>query len=388
MRSNATHFILLFIIYAAFVSLGLPDSVLGVAWPAMRRDLRQPLEALGLITIVLTACSAISSFASAWILKRLGTGPVVLLSGLLTGGAMLGFSFAPSFAWLLLLAIPLGLGAGSVDAGLNHFVAEHYSSRHMNWLHGFWGVGAIFGPIIMGTAIAGTANWSGGYRYIALIQLGLALIFWLSLPLWKREPAVANHAENFVPPVFKPFKSWTPWLAASLYLVYAAVEMGVGLWTMSILVDARQIAPLKAGLWISGFYGAIMTGRFATGLIAERVGNRRLVRYGIVIAMAGAFLFAMPNFPAALSLGGLVLIGLGCAPIYPSLMHETPRRFRPEMARTVVGRQVAFAYVGSAIMPAAFGLLAAKAGLVTVMPGVIVAIFLLLILSEILNRAT
>lgn len=388
MRSNVAHFILLCIIYAAFVSLGLPDSVLGVAWPAMRQDLRQPLEALGLITVVLTACSALSSFASGQVLKRLGTGPVVLLSGFLTGGALLGFSFAPSFVWLLLLAIPLGLGAGSVDAGLNHFVAEHYSSRHMNWLHGFWGVGAIIGPIIMGTAIAGTANWSGGYRYIAFVQLGLGFLFLISLPLWKRERTKAGREKNILPASFKPLQRWMPWLAASLFLIYAAIEMGVGLWTVSILVEDRRVNPLAAGMWVSGFYGAIMVGRFATGLIAERFGNRLLVRFGIIIALIGAFFFAIPELPPALSLIGLILLGLGCAPIYPSLMHETPRRFSPDIARSVVGRQVAFAYLGGAIMPAAFGLLAAHVGLIAVMPGVIVAIVLLLLGSEILNRMT
>jgi len=270
------HFILLGIIYFAFISLGLPDSVLGVAWPTMRATLLQPIEAAGLITLVLTICSAISSFASGAVLKRLGTGPVVMISGLLTGLALLGFSFGPSFGVLLLLAIPLGLGAGSVDAGLNHFVAQHYSSRHMNWLHGCWGIGATLGPIIMGMALATVAGWAQGYRHIAFIQLGLAFLFLLTLTLWNREratPDAAAHDEQ--PLMLKPLNPKAPWLAVSLYLVYATIEVGTGLWAASVLVDDRHVSAPTAGLWVSCFYGAIMAGRFGTGLIAARMGNRR-----------------------------------------------------------------------------------------------------------------
>jgi fucose permease len=383
------HFILLGIIYFAFISLGLPDSVLGVAWPAMRTSLSQPIEAAGLITLVLTICSAISSFASGAVLKRLGTGPVVMISGLLTGLALLGFSFGPSFGILLLLAIPLGLGAGSVDAGLNHFVAQHYSSRHMNWLHGCWGIGATLGPVIMGMALATAAGWTQGYRHIAFIQLGLAFLFLLTLPLWNRERATPDAtAHDDLPLTLKPLNPKAPWLAVSLYLVYATIEVGTGLWAASVLVDDRHVSAPTAGLWVSCFYGAIMAGRFGTGLIAARMGNRRLVRYGLVMAMLGTALFSVSGLPSSLSLVGLMLLGLGCAPIYPSLMHETARRFDADTARIVIGRQVGFAYVGAAAGPAAMGLLAAAAGAGAIMPVVLLAVVLLLVLSEILNSMT
>jgi len=383
------HFILLGIIYFAFISLGLPDSVLGVAWPAMRASLAQPIEAAGLITLVLTICSAISSFASGAVLKRLGTGPVVMISGLLTGLALLGFSLGPSFGVLLLLAIPLGLGAGSVDAGLNHFVAQHYSSRHMNWLHGCWGIGATLGPVIMGMALATATGWAQGYRHIAFIQLGLAFLFLLTLPLWNRERATPDAAAHDDQPLtLKPLNPKAPWLAVSLYLVYATIEVGTGLWAASVLVDDRHVSAPTAGLWVSCFYGAIMAGRFGTGLIAARMGNRRLVRYGLVMAMLGAALFSVSGLPSSLSLVGLMLLGLGCAPIYPSLMHETARRFDADTARIVIGRQVGFAYVGAAAGPAAMGLLAAAAGAGAIMPVVFLAVVLLLILSEILNTMT
>ncbi len=383
------HLFLLGVIYVAFVSLGLPDSVLGVAWPTMRVTLGQSIETAGLITLVLTVCSAASSFASGAVLKRLGTGPVVALSGLLTGLALLGFSFAPSLGFLLGMAIPLGLGAGSVDAGLNHFVARHYSSRHMNWLHGCWGIGATLGPVIMGSALAKPTGWTHGYQRISFIQLGLALVFLLTLPLWKRQVAATDKDSHEVQPsARKPRNPIAPWLAPLLYLIYVAVEGGTGLWTASILVDERHLDAFSAGLWMSCFFGSIMTGRFATGLIAERIGNRRLVRYGLVIAMVGASLFCFADLPRSLTLGALMLLGLGCAPIYPSLMHETARRFDADTARQVVGRQVGFAYLGAAAVPAAMGVLAAAIGLSAIMPTMVLALVLLLVLSETLNSMT
>lgn len=385
--------ILLALVYAAFISLGLPDSALGVAWPSIREGMGQPIEAVGIITLIVTVCSALSGFASAWVLKRFGTGPVILISCLLTGGALLGFSLAPSFVWLPLLAIPLGFGGGSVDAGLNHFVAEHYSSRHMNWLHGCWGIGATLGPVILSAAIGGTAGgggWAAGYRSIALIQLSLAAVFLMSLPLWSREgaipPAQAESMEARQGKALVP--AWAAWLGPGLYFVYAAVETGTGLWAASVLVGARNMGAAQAGFAMSVFYGSIMAGRFLTGLIAGRLGNRRMVRMGLCLSFAGALVFILAGASPELSMLGLGLIGLGCAPVYPCLMHETPRRYNAETTRKVVGRQVAFAYIGGAIVPPAFGLIAGHVGLEAVMPGVAISALLLLGLSELLNRVT
>ncbi len=253
------HITLLSIIYLAFISLGLPDSVLGVAWPSMRVSLGQALEAAGLVTLVLTVCSAASSLASGVVLQRLGTGLVVLLSGLLTGAGLLGFALAPSMAWVLVWAVPLGLGAGSVDAGLNHFVAEHYSSRHMNWLHGCWGVGATIGPVVMGAALVSAGGWQSGYRTIASVQLALALVFLLTLRLWQREPVavpVPDHpARRIAGARAKVVPPWALWLAPSLYLVYATIEIGTGLWAASILVEGRGHDAPTAGLWVSCLFG-------------------------------------------------------------------------------------------------------------------------------------
>jgi fucose permease len=384
------HWVLLGIVYVSFISLGLPDGVLGVAWPAIRADMGQPLAAMGVITITMTVCSASASFFAGRIVQRIGTGAVVASSCLMTALALVGFSYAPSFAWLVLLAIPLGLGAGAVDASLNHFVAAHYSSRHMNWLHGFWGVGATTGPLIMGLALASTAGWTAGARAIGFIQLALAVVLWLTLPLWSREHSKppAEEGSHGKPSHFKPVRPVALWLAPLTFLFYVAAEMGTGLWAASILVGARGLTTTEAGLWVSLYFGSITAGRFGVGLVANRLGNRRLVRLGLGLAATGAAVFALPGLPTALSMAGLVLMGLGCAPVFPSLMHETARRFPDPVASMVIGRQMGFAYAGGSVIPAIFGLLATWAGLNAVMPVVVVVLLALLALTAALDRIT
>ena len=380
--------LLLIVIYLAFVSLGLPDSVLGLAWPAMRTSLGQPLEALGIVTFLLTACSAFSGFMSGKILSHFGTGRVTFVSALMTGLSLLGLSLVPSFPFMIALAFPLGLGAGSVDAGLNHFVAEHYSSKHMNWLHACWGVGATLGPMIMGGALIGAGHWPQGYQTIAACQLTLATILLLSLGLWKQQAPSQPDPEK-VPDSGQPnTAAWVPVLAASLFVVYAAVELSTGLWAASILIEGRHFQPGLAGLAITLFYGSIMGGRVLIGFVSNKVGNRRLIRLGLVIAIVGIVTLAVPGIPDTLAFVGMVLMGLGCAPIYPSLMHETPRRFDPATARKVIGWQVAAANIGGALMPAAFGLLAAHIGLNAVFPAIGICAILLLVLSQWLDRLT
>jgi len=389
-RVSWAHLALLSLIYLAFVSLGLPDGVLGVAWTGMRLDLNQPLASLGLVTIVLTIASATCTLFAGYLLNKLGTGPVVMVSGFLTGLALLGFSFAPSFGWLLLLAIPLGLGAGAVDAGLNHFVAAHYSSRHMNWLHGCWGIGATLGPLIMGAALLTPTGWQGGYQAIASLQLALALVLWLALPLWKLENAKPppETTDDAASATTRPVAALATWLAPLAFLLYVAAEAGTGLWAASILVNSRHTSAATAGLWVSFFFGAITAGRFGVGLVANRLGNRLLIRLGILTAAAGAAVFAVPTLPAPLSLLGLIIMGLGCAPIYPSMMHETARRFPPDITARVIGRQVGFAYLGGAGVPAVCGVLATFAGLSAIMPALLLVLMGLLLTTEHLNRLT
>ena len=379
--------VLLVVIYLAFISLGLPDGVLGLAWPGMRVSLGQPLEALGLVTFILAGCSAISGFMSGRVLARFGTGSVTFISALMTGLSLLGIAMVPNFPLLVALAFPLGLGAGSVDAGLNHYVAEHFSSKHMNWLHACWGVGATLGPLIMGSILASGGGWSQGYVTIAVCQLGLAVVLLSSLRLWKGQGPARHDPEKIVAGGHPDTPAWAPYLAAFLFTLYVAVEMGTGMWAASILIESRHFEPGMAGLAVTFFYGAIMGGRVLIGFVSESIGNRRLVRIGLSVALIGIVLLMVPGVPAQ-ALVGLVLLGVGCAPIYPSLMHETPRRFDPLTTRKVIGWQVAAANVGGAIIPAALGLLAARLGLEAVFPTIAGFIVLLLVLSIRLDRAT
>ena len=387
------HLFLLGIIYVSFISLGLPDGVMGVAWPAVRVDMGQPLAAVGIFTIVGTICAAVSSYFAGAIVKRVGTGAVVAASCLMTALALVGYGFAPSFVWLVALSIPMGIGAGAVDTSLNHFVASHYSSRHMNWLHGFWGVGATLGPLIMSWAVANPAGWTLGTRTIGLMQLALAAVLFLTLALWAREKA--THAEDasdnpikHTKTTFKPLHPQALWLAPTCFLLYVSAEMGTGLWAASILATDRGMPLAQAGVWVSVYFGAITVGRFAVGLVANWLGNRKLVQLGICVAALGAALFAAHGWVGDASLAGLVLMGLGCAPIFPSLMHETARRFPEDVASLVISRQMIFAYIGVSVVPAAFGLLATWAGLGAIMPMVVVALLGLLAVTTWLDRLT
>lgn len=379
--------VLLGIIYLAFISLGLPDSMLGVAWPAMRETLRLPLETVGILTLVLTTLSAASSFATGWLTRRFTTGPIVLASCLATATALLIFSSAPPFVFLVLAAVPLGLGAGGVDSSLNAYVAKHYSARHMNWLHSFWGVGATVGPMVMTAALGIGAGWQGGYLWIALTQLTLALLFFATLPLWKRNEnrSEAAAAEENGPDGTLTLRSPAAILSAVIYALYAVVEFSTGLWANTVLVDSRGIPPQTAGLWVAAYYGSIMGGRMLMGFLVHRWGNRRSVLLGLGLSLAGATLFFVPGVPF-LPLAGLILLGLGYAPVYPCLMHETPRRFDAPSAPVVIGWQVGAAYVGGAVFPGLIGFLMAHTSLEALAPCLAGVTVVMLVLIRRLDR--
>lgn len=386
---------LLLLIYLCFISLGLPDGILGAAWPAIRLDMQQPLATVGLITISMTVCSALSSLWAATLTRRWGTGPIVAASGLMTALALLGFANAPSFTWLLLMAIPLGLGAGAVDASVNHFVSVHYTARHMNWLHGFWGVGASTSPLVMGAVMAQTGQWSAGVLSLGLAQLVLSGVLWLCLPWWKQPVKLAQTVASTDPapqsalllPADSVHHPWAAWLAPACFLFYVGAEMGTGLWAASILVQERGLSLVQASAGLSLYFGAITVGRFGVGFVAHRLTNRQWVQWGIGLAALGASLFALP-LPSPFGFAGLALMGLGCAPIFPSLMHETARRFPPELARTLVGRQMVFAYAGGSVLPAGLGLIATWVGLSWVMPCVLLLLISLVLATRWLDRMT
>jgi fucose permease len=386
--------ILLAIIYLAFISLGLPDSVLGVAWPAMRVDLAKPLEAAGIIAITLTSCSAAASFLSGPIVKKWGAGKVTLASCTLTGLGLSGYALSPSFGWVILSALPLGFGQGAVDSALNGYVAKHYASRHMNWLHASWGIGATLGPAIMTRFIAGE-GWREGYRTLSVIQLSLAVLFLLTLTLWgkKEEGQSGKDAEGkydtnkYGKRRIHGFNRIEGWIQIALYTFYAATEFTVGLWANSMLIESRGIEKERAGLWIALYYGGITVGRFLTGLAASRLGNRLLVRIGLGTAFAGALLLAFCRHPE-LSLAGLILIGIGLAPIYPCMMHETPERFDRHTYQTLIGFQVGAACLGGSFIPGLVGVVASRTSLEIIIPCAAGFLLLMTVLSEFLNRRT
>lgn len=390
-RKPASSLLLLALVYLSFISLGLPDAVMGVAWPAIRVEMGQPLAAVGFLTITMMACAVLSAWLTPRIVAKVGTGVVVAASCTLTGLALWGFSVAPSFGWLVLLVIPLGAGGGAVDASMNQFVAAHHTSRHMNWLHGFWGVGAATGPIVMGLALAGAGGWAEGARHIGLAQLGLAVVLWATLSMWRQSPSTSHNAQapsHAQAVVFMPIATQALWLAPLSFLLYVAAEMGTYLWAASLLVGHRGVTLPEAGVWVSMYFGAITLGRFASGVISNRLGNRRMVSLGIALATLGATLFALPFLPNALNLVGLVLMGLGCAPVFPSLMHETSLRFPADTARKVISWQMMASYAGGSVIPAAFGLLATWLGLGAVMPVVVAVLVALALVVRRLNQLT
>ena len=342
------------VVYLAFVSLGLPDSLLGSGWPVMQVALNAPRGAAGLIAALITCSTIISSLLSDRLTRWLGVGRVTLISVALTAVALLGFSWSPAFWLLCLWAIPYGLGAGSVDAALNNFAATHYSSRAMNWLHCCWGVGAAISPFIMSTALTHQLGWTGGYRIVGGLQLMVVLVLVLTLSLWPQSEASVATADN------QPLGLKAVWHLRGVkpmmlaFAAYCGVESLTGLWAATYLHLVRGIAPAQAAMFASLFYLGITGGRFLAGLIADRCGDRALVLGGGFLVLGGVAIMLWPG-TNPLALGGLILLGIGCAPIYPAIIHSTPAYFGALASQAVIGVQMA-TYAGSAVIPPLFGL--------------------------------
>lgn len=348
--------ILLTIIYLAFISLGLPDSLFGVTWPAMRADLGLPLEAAAPIAFTLSISTFMSSLLSGHIINKLKTGLVVFLSCLMTAIGLIGFSIAPSYIWFFLFAIPLGFGAGSIDTALNNYVAVHFKAHHMNWLHSFWGVGATAGPLIMALFLGEKTGWRLGYRNIGFIQLGLTFVMLICLPLWKRHHALKKEeaeakndsdASTEASKVKKPITIPGVKYALTTFIAYCLIEGGVGLWGSTFLIETKDVAVTTAARWIALYYGGIATGRFVFGFISFKLSNRRMIQIGINILTLGVLLMLMP-LKGQWAIIPLMLIGFGLAPIFPSMIHETPKRFGKANSATIIGYQIAsatFAFV-------------------------------------------
>lgn len=349
---------LLVIIYIAFISLGLPDSILGSSWPTMQGDLNAPFELAGYLSMVCAAGTIVSSLASNKMVSRLGTGKVTAVSVLMTAVGLAGFALAPN-AWVMFLwAIPLGLGAGSVDAALNNFVALHYEARHMSWLHCFWGIGATSGPMILSLQIALGNGWRSAYGSISVIQFVLVTALFLSLPVWKRvREDQAEDVEGAYISNRDALRLPRIWPALLGFIFYCAVECTAGLWAASYLHGVRGMSAAHAAIGSSMFYASITLGRFICGFISSKLSARQLIRLGQAVCLAGAAVAALP-LPPVFSALGIAMIGLGTAPIFPSMLHETPNRFGAQNSQAVVGLQMAFAYIGSTLVPPLFGQIA------------------------------
>lgn len=378
--------LLLPVIYLAFISLGLPDSVLGAAWPSMYGELGAALSWAGIVSMIISAGTIVSALSSERLTLRLGTGGVTAVSVLLTAVALLGFSLSGQFWQLCLWAVPYGLGAGSVDAALNNYVALHYESRHMSWLHCMWGVGASAGPVIMGRALAG-GSWQGGYRTIALLQFALTAVLLLSLPLWKRPQANVEGAEFKPHPIPELLRRPGVPQVLVCFFCYCALESTAGMWAASYCTLVRGIDAGTAARWASLFYVGITVGRGVSGFLTMKVNDQNMIRLGQVLIAAGTVLILLPTGQGTL-FAGLITVGLGCAPIYPSIIHETPLNFGREVSMSMTGLQMATAYVGTCLVPPAFGLLAQYVTPALYPWALAVILVLMFVMAESLHRKT
>lgn len=384
-----TH-LLLAIIYIAFISLGLPDSLLGSAWPSIYTEFGVPLSYAGIISMIIAFGTIISSLQSDRLTRKLGTGKVTAISVVMTALALFGFSVSHSFAMLCLWAIPYGLGAGSVDASLNNYVALHYESKHMSWLHCMWGVGATLGPYIMGFALTGGNGWNMGYRYIGILQIVLTAVLFFSLPLWKGSKTTASDStDTGRKPLSLPEIIRIPGAKEVMlcFFCYCALEQTTGLWASSYLTLYKGILPETAASFASLFFIGITIGRALSGFVTMKLSNVQMIRLGQVLIAVGIITMLLPGLQI-FSLIGLIIIGLGCAPIYPCIIHSTPAHFGAERSQAIIGVQMASAYIGTCLMPPLFGILANRIT-VALLPLYLLAVLLIMVLMhELLTRKT
>ena len=354
----------------------------------MYEELGVPISYAGIVTMIIAAGTIVSSLLSDWLMRKVGAGVITAVSVFMTAAALFGFSASHSFLLLCLWAVPYGLGAGAVDAALNNYVALHFSSRHMNWLHCFWSVGAAASPYIMSYCLTGGFGWNNGYRSVAVVQTILTAALFLSLPLWKRRRLEGAEGESAAKALSLPRAvkiKGVPFVLI-MFFGYCALEQAAGLWASSYLVQFRGVDTDTAAGSASLFYLGIAAGRFLCGFVAERLGDRRLIRIGILTMIGGVLLIALPVPYDAFTLAGLLIVGLGCAPVYPSVIHSTPANFGKENSQAIIGIQMASAYVGTTFMPPLFGLIAAHIH-IGLYPAFLLALALLMLcMSEKLNR--
>ena len=378
---------LLAIIYLSFISLGLPDALLGSAWPTMYKELNVPISYAGIISMIIAIGTIISSLQSDRLTKRFGAGKITAFSVAATAIALFGFSITHSYLFLCVWAIPYGLGAGSVDASLNNYVALHYESKHMSWLHCMWGIGATIGPYIMGYAITNN-NWNAGYRYISIIQIILTAILFFSLPLWNK-----NDEENKEKISTKTLKLIEivkiPGAKEIMicFFCYCALEATTGLWASSYLNLYKGVDIKTAASFGSLFYIGITVGRAISGFITMKLNDNQMIILGELLIFVGIILMIIPAINIV-SLIGFIIIGLGCAPIYPSIIHSTPNNFGTDNSQAMIGVQMASAYIGILIMPPLFGYIANHISISLLPFYLILILVLMFIMHRLMLRKT
>lgn len=369
--------LLLAVIYLAFISLGLPDSLLGSAWPTLYAEMNVPISYMGIITMIISACTIVSSLLTDRLVAKLGTRIVTSISIFLTATSLFGFSLSGEFYHLCLWGIPYGLGAGAIDASLNNYVALHFSSRHMSWLHCFWGVGTIISPYVMSFTLT-KSGWQSGYRVISCIQCVILVIVLLSLPLWKKNQQKQADETKAKPVGLASaikIKGVLPVIIG--FMAYCAMESTATLWSSSYFEGVFDSSKDEAAALGSLVFIGITVGRFFSGFITEKLGDSKMIRIGAVVAGVGIILTAIPFKIFAII--GFIILGLGCAPIYPCIVHSTPTRFGKERSQSIIGIQMASAYLGSTLMPPLFGLVANHLN-IALMP-LYIAFFLVLMLA-------
>lgn len=378
--------LLLALIYIAFISLGLPDSLLGSGWPVMHEELNVPVSFMGIVSMVISGGTILSSLFSDQLTRKLGTRVVTVISVFLTAVALFGFSFSNRFWMLIVFAVPYGLGAGAIDAALNNYVALHYKSGHMSWLHCFWGVGTIVSPFVMGYALT-NSTWNNGYRIVGYIQLAIGVLLLATLPVWKVNKKAAVQEQKSLGLIGALKIKGVSFLLIGFF-AYCAAEATAMQWASTYFVEVKGISPERAATFASLFYIGITVGRFIGGFITDKLGDRKMILIGTCILTCGIVSLLIPVQSSIVALVGFVVIGFGCAPIYPSIIHSTPKNFGAENSGAIIGVQMASAYVGTTFIPPLFGLLGNLIGF-TIMPVyLLVFVAIMICMTELAFRIT
>lgn len=380
--------LLLAIIYLAFISLGLPDSLLGSGWPVMYKELDTSISYAGVISMIIAGGTILSSLMSDRLIRKLGTGLVTAISVLLTAAALFGFSVSGSFIMLCIFALPYGLGAGAIDAALNNYVALNYSSKHMSWLHCFWGVGASVSPYIMSFALGANLGWRNGYRIVSIIQIVLTIVMFMALPLWKNKQteAVEEAAKDAPITIREKLKIKGLKEVMVAFCAYSAFEAMCCLWISTYLAECRNVESESAAAFASLFYLGITFGRFIVGFFANKIGDRDMIRLGILVIIAGMIFIILPFSSYIPALVGFAIVGFGAAPVYPAFIHSTPTNFGRENSQAIIGMQMTSAYIGSTFMPPVFGFVAEWTSVAIFPFWLLILLVVSLAVSERLNK--